>query len=150
MKYPTLILRSAIWNRGRGSPLEDYSTAQILLLRYLLEGTFTRPTGAFVAYQDLPWGDVYLCQFQGRCIRRLAKQYGGRAGVFRQVMEGLHAVPMTFGDCAYQLEIVDQVALCLILWRGTMNTRPLHRSFFQTTSPPPFPRRTPPILGILS
>lgn len=65
-------------------PLEDYSTARILLLRYLLEGTFARPTGAFVAYQDLPWGDVYLRQFQGRCIRRLAKQYGGRTEVFRQ------------------------------------------------------------------
>ena len=138
MKYPTLILRSAIWNRGRGSPLEDYSTAQILLLRYLLEGTFTRPTGAFVAYQDLPWGDVYLCQFQGRCIRRLAKQYGGRAGVFRQVMEGHHAVPMTFGDCAYQLEIVDQVALCLILWEGDDEYPPSAQILFSDNFPSAF------------
>ena len=119
-------------------PLEDYSTAQILLLRYLLEGTFARPTGAFLAYQDLPWGNVYLRQFQGRCIRRLAKQYGGRTQVFRQVMEGLHAVPMDFGDCAYQLEIVDQVSLCLILWEGDDEYPPSAQILFSDNFPSAF------------
>lgn len=99
-------------------PLEAASTARILLLRYLLEGTFERPTGTLLSYRDLPWGETYFRQFQGRCILRLARQYGQRIEAFRRIMERLHAVPLPLGNCAYQVEIFDQLSVCLILWEG--------------------------------
>ena len=99
-------------------PLEEQSSAQILLLRYLLEGNFNRPAGTFLSYRDLPWGEIYFRQFQGRCILRLAKQYGQRAETFCRTMENLHAAPLSFGNHAYQIEIFDQLSVCLILWEG--------------------------------
>ena len=87
-------------------------------LEDLLEGNFNRPAGTFLSYRDLPWGETYFRQFQGRCILRLAKQYGQRAETFCRTMENLHAVPLSFGNHAYQIEIFDQLSVCLILWEG--------------------------------
>ena len=58
--------------------LEENIDAQILLLRYLLDGNPVMSSGKLISYHDLPWGEVYYRQFQGRCISRLARSFGTR------------------------------------------------------------------------
>ena len=58
--------------------LEENIDAKILLLRYLLDGNAVMSSGKLISYHDLPWGEVYYRQFQGRCISRLARSFGTR------------------------------------------------------------------------
>ena len=68
-------------------PLEDMIYAKILTIRFLLNGSASVGTGRFKTYREMPWGEVYLRQFDGRCIKRLAFAYGNRLDDFRLVME---------------------------------------------------------------
>lgn len=92
--------------------------AQILLLRYLLDGNAVMSSGKLISYHDLPWGEVYYRQFQGRCIFRLARNYGTRLPEFCRIMESLHGVKKETGDAAYEFEFLEDLKLCLILWEG--------------------------------
>ena len=49
---------------------------RILLARAVMEGVRKQTDGHFLAYAEVPWGNVYLRQFTGRCITRLAFGFG--------------------------------------------------------------------------
>ena len=53
-------------------PLEEMHYAKILAIRFLLNGNVSQGSGRFKTYREMPWGEVYLRQFDGRCIKRLA------------------------------------------------------------------------------
>ena len=91
---------------------------RILFLRYLLDGKFTPPTGVFRTYREFPWGEVYLQQFTGRCIKRFAFSYNGRTELLGRIMERLPAHPVKMGDIGYELELMDGFSMQLILWQG--------------------------------
>ena len=91
---------------------------RILFLRYLLDGKFTPPTGVFRTYREFPWGEVYLQQFTGRCIKRFAFSYNGRTELLGRIMERLPAHPVKMGDIGYELELMDGLSMQLILWQG--------------------------------
>ena len=91
---------------------------RILFLRYLLDGRSTPPTGAFLTYREFPWGEVYLQQFTGRCIKRFAFSYNGKAELLARIMERLPAHPVKMGDAGYELELMEGLSLQLILWQG--------------------------------
>ena len=66
----------------------------------------------------MPWGEVYLRQFDGRCIKRLAFSYGNRLGDFKAIMEHIKAAPVKHGDIAYEVEIFPEYKVQMILWEG--------------------------------
>ena len=84
-------------------PLEEMIYAKILTIRFLLNGMKSCGSGNFKTYREMPWGEVYLRQFDGRCIKRLAFTYGNRIGDFKAIMEHIHAKPVKYGDIAYDL-----------------------------------------------
>ncbi len=90
---------------------------QILFLRYFVEGK-RMPYTRFVTYRELPWGEVYIRQFTGRCITRLAFSWANRQQQFAKVMEALDAKPVPMGDCAYQLEFMPGLFIQMIVWAG--------------------------------
>ena len=97
---------------------EPTNPERILFLRYLLDGKFTPPTGVFRTYREFPWGEVYLQQFSGRCIKRFAFSYNGRTELLGRIMERLPAHPVKMGDIGYELELMDGLSMQLILWQG--------------------------------
>ncbi len=70
-------------------PLETMIYARTLTIRFLLNGAHSG-TGKFKTYREMPWGEVYLRQFDGRCIKRLAFSYGNRIKDFKEIMEHMH------------------------------------------------------------
>ncbi len=48
-------------------PLEDAMNAKILIVRFLTERSAAPASGKLLTYHDVPWGEVYFRQFQGRC-----------------------------------------------------------------------------------
>ena len=99
-----------------GQPLAN--NERILLLRYLLDGRFVPAAGSYQTYREMPWGEVYLQQFTGRCIKRFAFSYGAKPQLLRQVAEHLPAQPLSRGDVGFTLTLMPGLTLQFILWVG--------------------------------
>ena len=67
-------------------PLEEAMNAKIFMVRYLSEKAKAPSSGKFLTYREVPWGEVYFRQFQGRCLMRLAFSYGNKLEAFKKVM----------------------------------------------------------------
>jgi hypothetical protein len=60
---------------------------KILFIRYLCEGRCAAPLGEKLSYREIPWGNLYYPNFEGRCIKRFAHAFGNDVGSFIKVME---------------------------------------------------------------
>lgn len=104
--------------RDANGGLLEAMNASILLLRYLSEGSYAKPTGKLLTYRDIPWGEVYYPNFQGRCIIRLSRTFGNRIDVFEKAMEKIEAQKIDMGDSAYKFAFIDNLYVYFILWGG--------------------------------
>ena len=57
--------------------------AQTFLLRYLLEGRAVPARGTFKTFREMPWGELYIQPFTGRCLTRAAFTFGPAFITFR-------------------------------------------------------------------
>ena len=121
--------------------------ARILTIRFLLEGSAVKGSGRMKTYREIPWGEVYLRQFDGRCIKRLAFSYGNRLKDFRAVMEHLHAAPVDHGDAAYEIEIFPGYQIQMILWEGDEEFPPSSQILFSDNFPISFQAEDMAVMG---
>lgn len=128
-------------------PLEEMIYAKILTIRFLLNGNASTGTGKFKTYREMPWGEVYLRQFDGRCIKRLAFSYGNRLADFRAIMEHIHAAPVSSGDAAYEVEIFPEYRVRMILWEGDEEFPPSSQILFSDNFPVSFQAEDMAVMG---
>ena len=128
-------------------PLETMTYARTLTIRFLLNGAKASGTGKFKTYREMPWGEVYLRQFDGRCIKRLAFSYGNRIRDFQAIMEHMHCVPVKHGDIAYQLEIFPDYLVQMILWEGDDEFPPSSQILFSDNFPISFQAEDMAVMG---
>ena len=89
-------------------PLEEMHYAKILAIRFLLNGNVSQGSGRFKTYREMPWGEVYLRQFDGRCINawhshmetdlRISRRSWNTSMRFPWIMEILHIRWRSFRD----------------------------------------------------
>ncbi|GHV89300.1 hypothetical protein AGMMS50267_16600 [Spirochaetia bacterium] len=100
---------------------------QILIIRYLCEGKYFPPQGKQLSYNEIPWGNVYYRNFEGRCLKRLAYTFGNDLEGLRRIMEEgraangawhLNAEPLPQGDAGYRFEFLNGLYMSIILWAG--------------------------------
>ena len=96
------------------SPLTN--AERILFLRYLLDGHHALPGGTFLTYREFPWGEVYLQQFTGRCIKRFAFSYSGKPDLLNRVMEQLPAKKLSRSDAGWEVELMPGLSVQFLLW----------------------------------
>lgn len=120
------------------SPLEAMPAAQLLVMRYLIEGRYTEPQGGFLTFREVPWGAVYTAPFDGRCIKRLAFTFGNKLEDFRRAMEKLGAQPLKLGDASYEFEFLEGLRLQFILWQGDDEFPPSSQILFSDNFPTAF------------
>jgi hypothetical protein len=89
---------------------------QILAIRYIIAGAAAPPSGAFKAYRELPWGELYDANFQGRCIARFAYGFGFKPDKFENAAEALGGVKLDLGDRSFDLPFLGGVICRFILW----------------------------------
>ena len=128
-------------------PLEEMVYARILTIRFLLGGMKSHGTGKMKTYREMPWGEVYLRQFDGRCIKRLAFSYGNRLKDFKAVMEHIQAVPVNHGDLAYEIEIDPDYQVQMILWEGDDEFPPSSQILFSDNFPVSFQAEDMAVMG---
>ena len=114
---------------------------KILFLRFLCEGKYTSPSGKQLSYREIPWGDLYYPNFEGRCIKRLAQSFGNNIPVFTKIMEnsrGLKAQKLTQGDSGYRFEFLNGLYMSFILWAGDDEFPPSAQILFDDNFPAAF------------
>lgn len=131
-------------------PLESAVNARILVLRYLVEGQKAPTTGKFLTYRETPWGTVYLKQFQGRCLMRLAFGFGNRQEQFKVAMEKIGAKKLSHGDISYEFEFLNGFCLRMILWAGDDEFPPSSQILFSDNFPIAFQAEDMAVVGDIS
>ena len=113
-KWPELVLTPA---DSDSCPKDLYAfTMQIIAMRFLISGAAMPSGGVFKAYRDLPWGEVYDENFQGRCIKRFAYGFGYKPDAFRKAAGSLGGITLEQGDASYDLPFLGGVTCRFILW----------------------------------
>lgn len=97
-------------------PLLEMTAAQILVIRFLIEGQKIGATGQFLTYREVPWGEVYYRQFNGRCMLRLAYSYGSRIDAFCRALEAMGATAIKAGDAGYEIELFEGYFIRFQIW----------------------------------
>ena len=128
-------------------PLESAVNTRILVLRYLVEGKKALSTGKFLTYRETPWGSVYLRQFTGRCIMRLAYGFGNKQHLFQKAMEKINATKLTQGDISYEFEFLQGYKLHMILWAGDEEFPPSSQILFSDNFPIAFQAEDMAVVG---
>lgn len=123
--------------------------AQIFLLRFLLEGCASVGSGSFLPYREMPWGDVYLKPFTGRCLTRAAFTFGTRLAAFRAAAEKTPAIALKHGDAAYQIEVLPGYEVQLIVWEGDDEFPPNAQMLFSDNFPNAFSAEDRTVVGDL-
>lgn len=95
-----------------------YLPAQTFLLRWLLEGKAAPAKGQFLTFREMPWGELYIQPFTGRCLTRAAYTFATRLSAFCAAMEKLGAKKLSHGDASYEMELLPGYAMQIILWEA--------------------------------
>lgn len=123
--------------------------AQIFLIRFLLEGCASTGSGNFLTYREMPWGDVYLQPFTGRCLTRAAFTFGTRLDAFRAAADKTAAIAIAYGDVAYQIEVMPGYEIRLIVWEGDDEFPPNSQILFSDNFPQAFSAEDRTVVGDL-
>jgi len=123
--------------------------AQMLLIRFLLEGCASVGSGKFLTYREMPWGDVYLKPFTGRCITRAAFTFGTRLQAFQKALDNSQAIRLNNGDASYQLEIMPGYDVQIIVWEGDDEFPPNTQILFSDNFPKAFSAEDRTVVGDL-
>jgi len=89
---------------------------QVLVMRVLYLGVYAPSGNTFKAYRELPWGELYDTNFNGRCIKRFAFGFGFKPDAFKKAAELLSGTRLDLGDVAYEFPFLGGIACRFILW----------------------------------
>jgi len=121
--------------------------AQMLIIRFLLEGCASKGSGKFLTYREMPWGEVYLKPFTGRCITRAALTFGTRLAAFEKAIASMPAVPLKSGDASCQMEIMPGYEVQIIVWEGDDEFPPNTQILFSDNFPKAFSAEDRTVVG---
>ena len=119
-------------------PLLEMNAAKILVIRFLIEGCQANSTGKFLTYREVPWGEVYYRQFNGRCMMRLAFSYGNRIDAFCSALEKMGAKKIKAGDAGYEIEVFNGFFIRFQIWGGDEEFPPSSQILFSDNFPASF------------
>jgi hypothetical protein len=147
VKWPECTVRKKDGSDESYGALEDGIPPKIMVIRFLTRGVNSVGSGSFLTYREVPHGEVYFRQFQGRCIMRLAFSYGNRLDDFREKMEALGAVSLDHGDAGYEFEFINGHRVQFLLWAGDEEFPPSAQILFADNFPLSFEAEDLAVLG---
>lgn len=126
---------TAVW---RESGAESKPNVKILCARRILEGRSAPFGGKMLSYVEMPWGNVYQKQFDGRCVKRLAFGFGNSPERFSEACRSLGGVPAKGGDASFDILFLDGLIVRLIIWEGDDEFPPGAQFLFSDNFPAAF------------
>ena len=112
ISHPDYALRAL--DGGKLPPLPT----QTFLLRWLLEGKAVSWAGEWKTFREMPWGEMYIGPYTGRCLTRAAFTFGTRIGAFKAAAEKMGAEAVSHGDAGYEFAFLGNYRMRVLIWEG--------------------------------
>ena len=93
-------------------------TISILLLHYLTLACGTPKTGEWIAFRELPGGEIYNTPFTNRLIRPMAGRFGREPGKLVEAALCLGGRREAFGHASASVDVFPMVPVCFVVWEG--------------------------------
>ena len=134
--FPEFAVRKEDEDEEGAFLLLDMVPAKIIVLRFLLSAQVVKRSGKYLTYREVPWGEVYFRQFEGRCLMRLKFGFGFKLDKFAEGMEKLPGVKkLSLGDVSYEFEFINGLHVRFILWAGDEEFPPSSQILFEDNFP---------------
>lgn len=91
---------------------------QTFLMRRLTDGRSAPFRGSFLTFREMPWGELYIKPFTGRCLTRAAFSFGAKLSAFAAACEAMGAKKLPYGDVGYEFELLPDFRMRLLVWAG--------------------------------
>ena len=92
--------------------------AKIMLYRYLVHGQAVPSSGQYKTFRELPWGEVYIRTFTGRCINRLAFKFSRDLESYRKAAVLLGGQPLSHSDAGFEYVFIGGYRIQVFIWKG--------------------------------
>ena len=120
---------------------------QTFLMRWLLESKACEPAEPTLTFREMPWGEVYIGPFTGRCLTRAAFTFGTRLTAFQKGAEALGGAKRSHGDASYYFELISGYGMELIVWEGDEEFPPNTQILFSDNFPKAFSAEDRTVVG---
>ena len=134
--FPEFAVHKEDENEEGAFLLLDMVPAKIIVLRFLISAQVVKSSGKYLTYREVPWGEVYFRQFEGRCLMRLKFGFGFKLDKFAEGMEKILGVKkLSLGDVSYEFEFINGLHVRFILWAGDEEFPPSSQILFEDNFP---------------
>lgn len=74
--------------------------------------------GIWKTFREMPWGELYIQPFTGRCLTRGGVHLWRRLAAVPAACEKLGAKPISHGDAGYEFPFFGPYAMEILVWEG--------------------------------
>lgn len=91
---------------------------QTFLLRYLLEGKQAALSLGYKTFREMPWGELYITPYTGRCLTRAAFTFGTQVTEFAAACERMGGEKLPRGDAGYGFAFLGGYRMQMMIYAG--------------------------------
>ncbi len=91
---------------------------QTFLMRYLLEGRKAALSLGYKTFREMPWGELYIAPYTGRCLSRAAFTFGTQVEAFAAACQRLGGEKLSHGDAGYGFDFLEGYRMQIMIYAG--------------------------------
>ena len=112
-----------------GHPLPPIHQAMILYYFHSSKGS--PATGNWISFSELADGQFYNSAFQGYTAQKLTQYFQTDYEKFEVRNESQCGIRYDFGDGAFRYQILPQIAILVVYWKGDEEFQPSYKILFE-------------------
>ena len=91
---------------------------QTFLLRYLLEGKQAALSLGYKTFREMPWGELDIMPYTGRCLKRAAFTFGSQVAACAAACERMGGEKLPHGDAGYGFAFLGGYRMQIMIYAG--------------------------------
>lgn len=91
---------------------------QTFLLRFLLEGRAPVLALGYKTFREMPWGELYITPYTGRCLSRAAFTFGTQVDAFAAACQRMGGERLSRGDAGYGFALLGGYRMQIMIYAG--------------------------------
>lgn len=109
--------------------------AGILILHYLTIAKGTPLHAEWMAFRELPGGNIYVGPFTNRTIRPMVGRFGRSVHELAPAAESLGGRPEQLGHAAASVDVLPRIRVAFVVWEGDEEVQPSGQILFDQCAP---------------
>ena len=104
---------------------------QAMIMYYFHSSKGSPPTGNWISFSELADGQFYNSAFQGYTAQKLTQYFQTDYDKFETRNDALGGIKVDFGDGAFRYQILPQIAILIVYWKGDEEFSPSYKILFE-------------------